>query len=245
MTAPITLITGASSGIGRALAEHLAGAGQTVIAVARRADALATLAEATPGVEVCAADVASADGQARIEAALAGRPLRWLVHNAGVLAPVGPLLEQSEEDLHHALAVNLQAPIALTRRLLKHMEEGGRILQVSSGAAHRALPGWGAYCISKAGLYMAYEVLKQELEGSGVAIASLRPGVVDTPMQGLIRAQTEHDFPAVQQFRAMKESGQLSRPEAVAQFITAVLELADTGRFSAGEWDIREHHPVR
>ena len=240
MTQSVSVITGGGTGIGRALALRLAEQGNAVLVVGRRAGPLDDLADRRAGIEACPADVSTGEGQAALEAAVGARPVRFLVHNAGVLTPVGPLLAQSAEAIRRSLAINVEAPIALTRLLRDRMGEGGRILNISSGAAHRALPGWGAYCTSKAALYMVYEVLKQELAGTGIAIGSLRPGVVDTPMQSLIRAQDESDFPAVARFRALKEAGELTSPEDVARFIDAVLALpAET--FSRGEWDIREH----
>ena len=244
MSTGLVVITGASSGIGRAMARRLASQGQTVVAIGRRAVPLEALAASAPGIEACVADVATEAGQAAIVAAVSQRPVRWLIHNAGVLEPVGPLLSQEAAAIRGSLAINLEAPIALTRQLLPVMESGGRILHVSSGAAHRALAGWGAYCISKAGLYMAYEVLRQELDGTGVAIGTLRPGVVDTPMQTLIREQSIEDFPAVERFRALKSAGELSDPVDVAAFMEQVLSLSDTEHFSRGEWDIREHYPL-
>ena len=244
MSTGLVVITGASSGIGRAMARRLASQGQTVVAIGRRAVPLEALAASAPDIEACVADVATEGGQAAIVAAVSQRPVRWLIHNAGVLEPVGPLLSQDAAAIRGSLAINLEAPIALTRQLLPVMESGGRILHVSSGAAHRALAGWGAYCISKAGLYMAYEVLRQELDGTGVAIGTLRPGVVDTPMQTLIREQSIEDFPAVERFRALKSAGELSDPVDVAAFMEQVLSLSDTEHFSRGEWDIREHYPL-
>ena len=244
MSTGLVVITGASSGIGRAMAQRMASQGQTVVAIGRRAVPLEALAASAPDIEACVADVATEGGQAAIVAAVSQRPVRWLIHNAGVLEPVGPLLSQDAAAIRGSLAINLEAPIALTRQLLPVMESGGRILHVSSGAAHRALAGWGAYCISKAGLYMAYEVLRQELDGTGVAIGTLRPGVVDTPMQTLIREQSIEDFPAVERFRALKSAGELSDPEDVAAFMEQVLSLPDTEHFSRGEWDIREHYPL-
>jgi len=244
MSTGLVVITGASSGIGRAMAQRMASQGQTVVAIGRRAVPLEALAASAPDIEACVADVATEGGQAAIVAAVSQRPVRWLIHNAGVLEPVGPLLSQDAAAIRGSLAINLEAPIALTRQLLPVMESGGRILHVSSGAAHRALAGWGAYCISKAGLYMAYEVLRQELDGTGVAIGTLRPGVVDTPMQTLIREQSIEDFPAVERFRALKGAGELSDPVDVAAFMEQVLSLSDTEYFSRGEWDIREHYPL-
>lgn len=240
MTEPIIVITGAGSGIGQALASRYAHRGCNVLAIGRRAAPLEALASAQPSIRHCAADVSTAAGQAAIRSAIGGSTIQALVHNAGVLEPVGPLLEQSSDAIRQHLAINLEAPIALSGMLQPMMASDARILHISSGAAHRALPGWGAYCISKAALHMAYEVLHQELNGSSISVGSLRPGVVDTPMQSLIRSQSVEDFPAVENFRALKENDALTSPERVARFIEAVLSLP-AERYSAGEWDIREH----
>jgi NAD(P)-dependent dehydrogenase (short-subunit alcohol dehydrogenase family) len=237
--APVAVLTGASSGIGYALAKRLAPS-HSVVAVARRAEPLQQLAREHPRIEPCVADVAKPDDPARIAAAVGDRAVGYLIHNAGTLEPVGPLLEQPPEAIRQSLAVNVEGPLALTRALFSRMAQGSRILHISSGAAHRALPGWGAYCTSKAALYMVYEVLKAELAGSGVVIGSLRPGVVDTPMQALIRRQAAEDFPAVEQFRALKANNQLTTPDDCARFIAAVLLDTDAGRFTGREWDIRE-----
>ena len=236
---PVVVLTGASSGIGHALAIRLA-TSQPVVAVARRQAALQQLAADQPGIEPCIADVADPADRARIAAAVGDRRVGYLIHNAGTLEPVGPLLEQSTDAIRQSLAVNVEAPIALSQALFEHMATGARILHISSGAAHRALAGWGAYCTSKAALYMVYQVLKAELGTSGVAVGSLRPGVVDTPMQALIREQTPEDFPAVDQFRAMKANHQLTTPQDCARFIAAVLLETDAARFAEREWDIRE-----
>ena len=240
MTDALSVITGGGSGIGRALALQLAGQGDAVLIVGRRRAPLEAVAAESERIEACAADIAAEPGQAALIEALGDRRVTRLVHNAGVLSPVGPLLDQSAAAIRQSLAINLEAPIALTRRLRGHFGGDARVLHISSGAAHRALPGWGAYCTSKAALYMVYEVLKAELADRDIAIGSLRPGVVDTPMQALIRAQDPADFPAVERFRALKETGELISAEDSARFIAAVLALP-AERFSAAEWDIREH----
>ncbi len=234
------VITGASSGIGRALATLMA-RDYPVLAIARREQPLIELESTSENIRACQADVASEEGREAIVQAIEGAKVRYLVHNAGVLSPIGPLMAQSAADIREALAINVEAPIAITRALLGQMAVGGRILHISSGAAHNAYPGWGAYCMSKAALFMAYEILRQELDEQMVAIGSLRPGVVDTPMQALIREQSAADFPAVEQFRALKADDALSSAQDVARFIRAVLERTSRADFSADEWDIRAH----
>ncbi|MFB4204812.1 MULTISPECIES: SDR family NAD(P)-dependent oxidoreductase [Arhodomonas] len=236
----VSVITGGGSGIGRALARRLAGAGGRVLVVGRRRLALEETAEGHDGIEVVAADIAEAAGRDSVATAVGERAVRYLVHNAGRLEPVGPLAGVSVGAWRASQAVNVEAPLFLTQALLSRLP-GGRVLHVSSGAAHRAIPGWGAYCTSKAALYMLYTVLREELRDRDIAVGSLRPGVVDTDMQALIREQDEADFPAVARFRALKEAGELEPPERVAAFVEAVLTGTETAAFGAEEWDIREH----
>lgn len=234
------VITGASSGIGAAFAKLMA-EDHSVLAIARREAPLKALSQAQNNIKPCAADVSTPQGQAAIRAALGEARVKYLVHNAGVLTPIGPLLSQTPEAIRQSLAINVEAPIALTRQCQKQLSPGARILNISSGAAHSAYAGWGAYCMGKAALFMAYEILKQELAENDAYIGSLRPGVVDTPMQTLIREQTAESFPAVEAFRALKADGALTSASDVARFMRAVLETTSNDRFEAQEWDIRAH----
>lgn len=234
------VITGGGSGIGQALAWQLAAHGYQVLVVGRRLAALEQTAAEHTGIQICSADISEPAGRKAIVNALGADSVQWLIHNAGVLEPVGPLLNQSTEALRHAWAVNVEGPMALSAALVPKMPPGSRILHVSSGAAHNAYPGWGAYCMSKAALFMAYQVLRLELAEQQIAVGSMRPGVVDTPMQGLIREQTEADFPAVRRFQELKRTGSLLDAQAVAVFIHQLLESVDAESFSAKEWDVRD-----
>lgn len=235
------IVTGGGTGIGRGIALALAAAGRRVLVVGRRSDPLqAVAAEAPEAISALAADVASEAGRDQVAAQLGDSPVGCLVHNAAILEPVGPLAEVSAENWRHHLAVNLDAPLFLTQALLPRLG-GGRVLMISSGAAHRSIPGWGAYCTSKAALFMLGRVLADELASRDIAVGSLRPGVVDTPMQGLIRSQTPDRFPQVEQFRALKSEGRLSDPEAVGRFAAALLLRSSPDEFAAREWDYPEH----
>ena len=236
----LALITGGGTGLGRALAHELAAHGLSVLITGRRAEPLASTAAAASGIEHVAADVATSDGRARIVAAVGARKLRFLIHNAGVLTPVGPLAEVALDDWRQSQAVNVEAPLFLTQALLPQLSAGGRVLHISSGAAHHGYAGWGAYCAGKAALHMLYQVWNLELARDGIAVGSLRPGVVDTPMQELIRSQPEQRFPVVERFRTLKKEGQLRSPEAVAEFAARVLLDTSDHDFAAQEWDISD-----
>jgi benzil reductase ((S)-benzoin forming) len=234
----LAVITGAGSGLGRALASELSRRGLELMLVGRRHEPLEQTRQALAGPGECvAADVASVDGRAAIAERVGERPVRFLVHNAAVLAPVGPLAQIELEAWRYAMAVNLEAPIFLTQALLPRLR-GGRVLHISSGAAHGPLAGWGAYCISKAGLFMAYQVMREELSQERVRVGSLRPGVVDTPMQSFIREQDVTRFPSVERFRELKAGGQLRAPEEVARFVAGVLLESSEEEYEAEEWEI-------
>lgn len=234
----ISLVTGGGTGLGRELSLDLARHGHSVLVIGRRPEPLEqTRAQAPSQIEVLQADVATEQGRAEVVRAVGERRVRFLVHNAAVLAPVGPLAQVELEAWRYAMTVNLEAPIFLTQALLPRLK-AGRVLHVSTGAAHSPLAGWGAYCVSKAALYMAYRVWREELAGSGVLIGSLRPGVVDTPMQAYIREQDETRFPLVKRFRQLKSEGQLRSPQEVASFASWVLRKTDAHEFVEEEWEV-------
>ncbi len=237
----LAVVTGGGTGIGRAVVQRLAAEGLAVLAVGRRSGPLEALVQARPDrIEMQVADVATPEGREQVAEAVAGRRVRYLLHNAGVLEPVRPLEMVELAEWRYAQAVNVEGPLFLTQRLLPCLS-GGRVLHVSSGAAHYPLAGWGAYCTTKAALYMLYQVLDLELRLHDVAVGSVRPGVVDTPMQALIRKQDSERFPDVERFRELERTGMLVSPDTVAEFIWQLLTHTTADEFAAQEWDIQEH----
>ncbi len=244
MTQDLSLVTGGGSGLGRALALELAACGHRVIITGRRSTPLEEVAqEAEPGTILpVVADISDAEGRQRLVAVVSaqGGQLRHLVHNAGVIEPIRPLAEVTPDDWQHNQAINVAGPLFLTQALLPALQNGGRVLHISSGAAHSPIPGWGAYCAAKAALHMLYQCLDEELRDRGVRVGSLRPGVVDTPMQARIRESSRQDFPLVERFRAMHRDGALRPAEEVARFARWVLQDTDDDRYAATEWNISD-----
>lgn len=237
----LAVITGAGSGIGRAMAQRLATEDLSVIAIGRHSAPLEALARNQPDrIEPTTADVATPEGREQIAQAVTGRRVRFLLHNAGVLEPVCSLAAVELEQWRSAQAVNVEGPLFLTQCLLPYLT-GGRTLHVSSGAAHHPVAGWGAYCTSKAALHMVYQVLDLELRSRDIAVGSVRPGVVDTPMQAQIRDQDSEQFPDVERFRELKRTGGLASPETVADFVWQLLTRTSAEKFAAQEWDVQEH----
>ncbi len=238
----ISVVTGAGSGIGRALTIELAlNHGKTVLGVGRHRETLeATRAVQAEHIRIVEADVSTEAGRQKIIAALdAYTHIEYLVHNAAVLDPVIPLKEIALTDWRKHQQINTEGPLFLTQALLPKLKQG-RILHISSGAAHHAYAGWGAYCTSKSALHMIWQVWKKELAAQSIVVGSLRPGVVDTPMQNKVRTAERSVFPRLDKFIDLKENGQLLDPKTVALFISQVLMKTPDAIFSEKEWDIRE-----
>ena len=187
-----SLVTGASRGLGRALAARLAQAGSRVVLVAREVEPLERAAmeiRAAGGIaHAVAADIGDKDaiyplaGQA---AALVG-PIDILVNNASTLGPtpLRLLLDTECEDLERALAVNLVGPFRLSKVLAGSMalRRRGTVINVSSDAAVEPYPTWGAYAASKAALDHLGRVWAAELAEHGVRVLAVDPGDMDTRM---------------------------------------------------------------
>uniref|UniRef100_A0A7R9WVQ2 Short-chain dehydrogenase n=1 Tax=Craspedostauros australis TaxID=1486917 RepID=A0A7R9WVQ2_9STRA len=234
------VVTGAGSGLGRAMAVHFSQNGFPVLGIGRR---LAPLQEIESGsISILSADVSEQEGrQAIYDAIPTGDHIKYLIHNAGVLEPIQPLMDVKPADFRKHMSINLEAPLFCTQMLApKFQANSTRVLHVSSGAAVSPYEGWGTYCTSKAALNMVYRVLDLELKAKGIRVGSVRPGVVDTPMQSVVRSADEAVFPNLQRFVDLKESNQLLPPEKVARFMFWLLTETTPDEFAAEEWDIRD-----
>ncbi|MEV0536647.1 SDR family oxidoreductase [Kitasatospora sp. NPDC050463] len=190
--APVALVTGASRGLGRALARGLAAGGWQLVITARNAAELsAAEAElaATTTVVALAGSVVDDDHRARLAEAAAGLGgAHLLVNNAGTLSgsdttdvPLPRLADVPLPDLLETFEVNALAPIALTQLVLPQLRRhAGAVLNISSDAAVEAYPGWGGYGASKAALDQASAVLAREEEA--VRVWAVDPGTMRTRM---------------------------------------------------------------
>ncbi|HXU52886.1 MAG TPA: SDR family oxidoreductase [Casimicrobiaceae bacterium] len=191
----VALVTGASSGIGRALAHAFAAAGASVVLAARRADVLASVADAiraTGGAAVAvAADLGSRDGAERLADAAAqpfGAP-SILVNAAGINIRK-PILELTAGDIDSTLAINLVAPLVLAQRLAPAMLAAGfgRILNITSQQQSRAFNHSGIYGASKGGLAALTRSMAEAWSAAGVTTNAIAPGLVATPMTAAVLA---------------------------------------------------------
>ncbi len=190
------IITGAGRGIGRAAALELARAGAAVVLTSRTAAELeetAAAVRAAGGQAVAIpADVSRYDqveGVVRDALAHLGK-VDILINNAGVIEPIAHLETADPQAWALSIQINLIGAFYGIRAVLPHFLErgGGVIVNVSSGAAHRPLVGWSAYCSGKAGLAMLTRAVHLEAGHRGVRVYGFQPGTVDTEMQVKIRA---------------------------------------------------------
>jgi NAD(P)-dependent dehydrogenase (short-subunit alcohol dehydrogenase family) len=196
MTRKIVLITGASRGLGRNAALHLAAQGFDLILTYRSgaAEAQAVVAEArTRGATAVALplDVGRADGFAAFAAAVQQLLAEvWqrerfdaLVNNAGV-GGHAPFADTTESQFDELMRIHLKGPYFLIQALLPLLADGGRILNLSSGLARFTMPGYSAYAAMKGGVEVLTRYLAKELGPRGIAVNTLAPGAIETDFGG-------------------------------------------------------------
>lgn len=236
------VITGGGSGIGRALAHVLADCQKQVLIVGRREACLQEVQQYSPLITYCVADLATTTGQEQLVQSLKTvSHLEGLIHNAAIIEPIVLLQHIDHDAWRMAIETNLNAPLFLTQKLYSKLSHA-RVLHIGSGVAHFAVQGWGAYCVSKAALYMLTQCL--QLESQDIAFTSVMPGIIDTDMQALIRSAAAMDQDKLNFFKGLKDSNRLIRPEIVAWFLKWLLLDLDKDRYVSKEWDIYDssHH---
>lgn len=226
-TSRVVIITGTSKGLGAALAQQVLDANTTLFAIARSNNpALEALASQHGArLHTLQADLSSADGVRQTQAWLQQQlpcdaQQYWLINNAGTVEPIAKADKLDDaQAIQQALALNVGSAIALCATFLAateplpHAER--RILNISSGAGRRSVAGWGVYGATKAALDFYTQTLAME-NHPRLRCASLAPGVIDSPMQSVIRQQDAKDFPDLPRFLSLHAEQQLSSPEDTA-----------------------------
>jgi benzil reductase ((S)-benzoin forming) len=227
MTDTLIWISGASTGLGRALAETVPDAGAHVVDISRSGG--------TPGAEHLPADLSdpaswgavAAHFQARLEHFTGERAL--FIHNAGTLEPMGFAGEVDTEGYRDQVLLNAAAPQVLGHAFVKAAWSfAGRsdLVLLTSGAATRPYEGWSAYCAGKAAVDMWVRTVgaEQVRREGRTHVLAVAPGILDTGMQEQIRAMSERDFPDVGKYREQYERGALRPPADAARDIWALLD---------------------
>jgi benzil reductase ((S)-benzoin forming) len=215
------LITGASQGLGRALAQALLERPDThVLGISRHATIEHPRYQHQP---LDLSDIEAVEHNlSKIFLARPDAQSLTLINNAGTLGEIGYVGELPNEHFQFVFDLNVVAPAMLMNTFLSTYGNLGGIprtvLNISSGAAQRSVDGWAAYGASKAALNSLAETAQkeQDLRGTGVRIWALSPGVVDTAMQAHIRTAGVAQFSEQEKFMGLHAEGQLQSPEDVA-----------------------------
>jgi NAD(P)-dependent dehydrogenase (short-subunit alcohol dehydrogenase family) len=234
------LVTGASSGIGRATVRRLDRAGWKVFAgVRKEGDAASLRAEGSERLEPLLLDVLDADAIAAAAERIGAEPggLHGLVDNAGAAIP-GPLETMAIEDFRRQIELNLVAQLAVTQAMLPAIRlTRGRIVLISSVGGRVALPFTGAYHAAKYGLEAVGDSLRQELAPWGMRVVIVEPGSIDTPIWGRGEAIADQSLagsprmrelygPAIERYRkVIRDTAERGiPPERVAATVARALE---------------------
>lgn len=235
------IITGASRGLGRAMAEQLAASGATVLGLSRQAPAAVfeqwpcDLADPLPVAGRLAGWLGAFDASRFASASL--------INNAAMLTAPAPLVDVDLESLSKATRIGLEAPLVLTAAFLRATRAWTgqrRVLHISSGLGRRGMASSAPYCAVKAGLdnLARAQALEEALQANGAKVCSLAPGVIDTDMQVQLRGADAKAFPDRGAFVQMKSGGKLDSPAAAAAKVLAYLHRADFGGHPVG--DVRD-----
>ena len=238
----IYILTGASRGMGLAMAQQLLAAGHTVLTLSRRVNGDLAQQAAAGGAQLTQWSTDLADG---VAAATHLRgwlgdigPERYasatLINNAGTIPPIMPLRDSRLTDLASALRVGLEAPMLLSAAFLdatRHWKGERKVLNISSGLGRKAMASQAAYCAAKAGMdhFTRCLALDEAQAPGGARVCSLAPGVIDTDMQVQLRGADAAAFPDRGNFEQLKSGGQLTSPQDAAQRILAYLARPDFG----------------
>jgi len=244
----LTILTGASRGMGLAMAQQLLQPGALVLCISRQRNAeLQDQAEAArAALEQWSADLGDA-------APVAQQLAKWLrardpqqlasatlINNAGAISPLLALRDSDPLALAQALRVGLEAPLQLCAAFLGATRDWTvprKVLNISSGLGRRAMASAAAYCAAKAGMdhFTRCLALEEAALAHGATVCSLAPGVIATDMQLQLRSADPAHFPDLATFQGLHAGGQLSSPHDAAQRVLAYLNSPTFGRDTVGD----------
>ncbi len=249
------IVTGASRGLGAAMAERVLKPGHSVICISRTTNAGLLRVAESQGAQLVQWQQDLADSltaSRRLSDWLSLQPndrfaSATLINNAGVLARIAPLRDASAADLANALRVGLEAPMLLTAAFLSGTRQWAvprKVLNISSGLGRRPQASQAPYCAAKAGMDLFTQAVALEEAGqpNPARLCSLAPGVIDTDMQVQMRGADVGRFPDVGRYESLHQEGMLSTPESSAEAVLQVLDHPNFGRQPVA--DVRDSSPT-
>ncbi|MUV07645.1 SDR family NAD(P)-dependent oxidoreductase [Planococcaceae bacterium Storch 2/2-2] len=220
----VYIVTGASRGIGHAVATQLEQQGHTVVRMARsNPNELDNLIEC---------DVTSERAAELLKDVLKtyeGSEAYTLINNAGIVEPIGVMGLVENDVIARAIEVNVTAPIQLANTFIQQLQNvkaTKRIMNISSGAGRKTYDGWGVYGTTKAAIDHFSRIVfdEQKKMTQPIDIVAIAPGIIDTDMQTVIRSSSAESFPPLQRFLDYKEEGTLATPEETAERLIAYVQ---------------------
>ncbi|WP_209330479.1 SDR family NAD(P)-dependent oxidoreductase [Lunatimonas salinarum] len=241
MQTSLYIVTGSSKGLGRALVESLLRRPDTKVVGISRSEEKAT--ERFFPIQLDLSDIQTLIGNLDRVFPSGSYQRVVLINNAGWIGEIGPMGDLSPLGIATVHLVNTVAPAILTNAFIEKYGNSTPekvVINVSSGAARKAVDGWSSYCSSKAALNQFTLVAQEEsdLKGYGIRYIALSPGIIDTPMQGEIRAASQERFSQLEKFKAFKDTNQLSTPAETAAKVNYLLDHLD--EFPGVLLDVRE-----
>ncbi len=245
------VLTGASRGLGLAMAEQLMSPGHSLLCISRNANTQLAHSAAQADIPLTQWTHDLIDGES-----LSRRLHDWLaiqgpqafssatlINNAGMIPDITPLGKAHPADLARALRVGLEAPMQITAAFLHIAHEWAiplKVLNISSGLGRRPMASQSAYCAAKAGLdhFTRCLALDEAQREHGARVCALAPGVIDTDMQVELRSARAEQFPDQPRFEKLKTQGLLTSSEEAARQVLAYLARPDFGSQSVA--DVRD-----
>lgn len=243
----VIVVTGATAGLGRSLAIEAGNKGAKVALLARRTQVLEEVREriTAAGGEalVLPVDLREPDAISNVFRQILSfwSRINVLFNNAGVVEPVAPLAQLSDEAILDSVQINILGVYFATREALKAMQDqkgGGTVINITSGAAERPYIGWSMYGSQKAAVNMLTRITALEMMGTPVRVAAISPGPFESHMQQTLRQSDPKNFPARDKFVNLYEEGELPKPDMVAEIIMDIA-LSDWPELSGMIEDIR------